>query len=648
MSSGIVQKSQSSQEEQKQNDRGGSQEAARLRLVQRLLASGDNLPAFLQDLLNMQAMVVAGTEAAAFMAEQGSEGMRLVPLVHMRPDQANEETRKSAIAAFVKIVTPCIEQNREGAFEVGNPDDAGEVQYCLATPLRSDGQAVGVTAVITRCRGIERARQRLASVELVAGYFEIYSMRRASEQARLVATSHQGVLQLMGAVATMEGFEPGCKNICNELATRTGAARVALGWLKGKNVKVIALSHTDKFDKRQELLLATRKVMEECLDQQQIVHYDPAGGGTETVSREAAAYSRSNGNCVVVSVPLRRLNEVVGVIMLEFAADHKPDQNASTMVSLSGDVLTPQLYDRYQNDRNIFVKIGSSIKKTSKEYLGEKHTLAKLIVVAALIAVAVLVFYKPMYRVSAPFTITAEDRRAIASPTEGFVGAIGMVDGAEVRPGVRVKQGQLLLSLDTRDLVLQRGEALTKANALQKEADQKLHQENKTAEAMIALEQRKGYLAEAELLSYRIERAAIRAPIDGEVLRGDWRDRVGAPVKEGDVLFEVAALESLEVEANVAERDIQLVEKQAKGEIASTSNPTLSHPFTVTRIVPLGEPKEGSNVFKVYGTLDAGADVGYLKPGMVGEAKIETGPRSLVWIWTHRLTDWVRLKLWWW
>ena len=66
------------------------------------------------------------------------------------------------------------------------------------------------------------------------------------------------------------------------------------------------------------------------------------------------------------------------------------------------------------------MKIGSSIKKTSKEYLGEKHTLAKLIVVAALIAVAVLVFYKPMYRVSAPFTITAEDRRAIASPTEGI------------------------------------------------------------------------------------------------------------------------------------------------------------------------------------------------------------------------------------
>lgn len=647
MSSGIVQTSQSSQQQKDQNDRGGSQESARLRLVQRLLASGDNLPAFLQDLLSTQAMVVAGTEAAAFMVEQGKEGIRLVPVVHMRPDQASDEVRKSAITAFTKLVTPCVEQNREGAFEVGNPDDAGELQYCLATILRSEGQPVGVTAVITRCRGMERARQRLASIELVAGYFEIYSMRRASEQARLVASSHQGVLQLMGSVATMEGFEPGCKNVCNELATRTGAARVALGWLKGKNIKVIALSHTDKFDKRQELLLATRKVMEECLDQEQVVHYDPAGGGTETVSREAQAYSRENGNCSVISVPLRRLNEVVGVIMLEFAADRKPDQNASTMVSLAGDVLTPQLYDRYENDRNIFVKVGSSIKKTSKEYLGEKHTLAKLIAVAALILFAVLVFYKPVYRVSAPFTITAEDRRAVASPTEGFVGQVGKIGDGEVRPGMRVKQGDVLLTLDTRDLVLQRGEALTRANALQKQADQKLHQEGKTAEAMIALEERKAELAKAELLTYRIERSSIRSPIDGEVLRGDWRDRVGAPVKEGDVLFEIAALESLEIEANVAERDIQLVKAQAKGEVATTSNPAISHPFTVTRIVPLGEPKEGSNVFKVYGKVD-GEQIDYFKPGMVGEAKIETEPRRLIWVWTHRLTDWMRLKFWWW
>ena len=643
MSSGIVQQTKS--EEQK--EKGETQESTRLKLVQRLLAAGDNLPVFLQDLLNTQAMVVAGTEAAAFMVERGQEGTKLVPVVHMRPDQASDEVRKNAIAAFTRIITPCVEQNREGAFEVGTPDDAGELQYCLCTVLRDDGKAVGVTTVVTRCRGLERARQRLASMELVAGYFEIYAMRRASEQAKLVATSHQGVLQLVGAIATLEGFEAASKNICNELATRTGAARVALGWLKGKNVKVIALSHTDKFDKKQELLVQTRRVMEEAMDQEQIVHYDPAGGGTDTVSREATAYSRQNANCSVVSVPLRRMGTVAGVIMLEYAADRKPDNAAATMVALTGDVLTPQLYDRYENDRNIFVKIAVTTKRAAKEYLGEKHTLPKLIAAAILITFAVLVFYKPVYRVSAPFTFMAQDKRSIAAPAEGFVAEIGKINGHDVRPGLRVKKDDVLAILDTRDLVMQRREALTRANALQKESDQKLHEQGKTAEAMILLEQRKAAVAEADLLSWRIERSTIRSPIDGEVIRGDWRDRRGSPVKEGDVLYEVASLKDIEVEMNVAERDIQIIKVGQGGVFSTTSDPGPEYRLKVDRIVPLGEPKEGYNVFKAYAKVD-GELLGHWKPGMVGEAKIETQPARLIWIWTHRLTDWLRLQMWWW
>ena len=34
------------------------------------------------------------------------------------------------------------------------------------------------------------------------------------------------------------------------------------------------------------------------------------------------------------------------------------------------------------------------------------------------------------------------------------------------------------------------------------------------------------------------------------------------------------------------------------------------------------------------------------RPGMAGEAKIEVGPRRLVWVWTHRFTDWVQIKWW--
>lgn len=648
MSSGMVQGSQSQQQEKK-NERGGAADASRLKIVQRLLAAGDNLPAFLQDLLNTQAMVVAGTEAAAFMIDRQQDGFKLVPVVHMRPDQANDEIRKKAIEAFIQIVSPCVEQNREGAFEVGEADDSGETQYCLATVLRADAQAVGVTAVITRARGLDRARQRLASMELVAGYFEIYHMRRGSEQAKQVATSHQGVLQLIGAIATVDGFDSACKNICNELATRTGAARVAIGWVKGKEhkgktVKVIALSHTDKFDKRQELLTSMKNVMEECLDQDQIVHYDPAGGGTDTVSREATAYSRQNGNCALVSVPLRRMNEVVGVLTLEYAADRKPDQNAATMVSLTGDVLTPQLYDRYQNDRNIFVKIGHSIKSFGEKSLGEKYMLAKIITAAVIITLAVLIFYKPTYKVSAPFTFASVDRRTIVAPAPAFIGEVGKIDGQVVRPGLRVKKGDVLVTMQTTELELKKVEAEARAIAAQKEADNK-RKEGKIPEAVIAEKQRDAALAEVSLLDWQIKQAEIKAPMDGEILRGDLRDRRGAPVKEGEPLFEIGSVASLEVEANVKDKDIQYIKVGQDGVVATNSDPGSTWSFKVTRIVPLGEPKDANNVFRVYGELQD-KDVPAWKPGMTGEAKIHTEPARLIWIWTHPLTDWIRLKMW--
>jgi hypothetical protein len=37
-----------------------------------------------------------------------------------------------------------------------------------------------------------------------------------------------------------------------------------------------------------------------------------------------------------------------------------------------------------------------------------------------------------------------------------------------------------------------------------------------------------------------------------------------------------------------------------------------------------------------------------IRLGMQGVARIDVGKRKLVWIWTHTVLDWVRLKLWEW
>ena len=187
MASGIVETSSQGSSSQEQQQQG----AGRSKLVQRLLGSSNNLPQFLNDLLNTMAVVVAGTEAAGVLIERqqipadtasgaggddgtgagpavsapggdGEEqtlasefgepppeqeqqqppqapqmGLVLRPIAHLRPDDSDADTRAAAMKAFQEIVAPCVQQGKDGAIEVGAPD-AGEPQYCVvpAGPLQ--------------------------------------------------------------------------------------------------------------------------------------------------------------------------------------------------------------------------------------------------------------------------------------------------------------------------------------------------------------------------------------------------------------------------------------------------------------------------------------------------------------------------------
>ena len=168
------------------------------------------------------AVVVAGTEASRIPRRAAREGPGPAARGHIRPDASDEATRAAAVDAFAQIVQPCAAQGRDGALsKIGSPD-GGEPQFCLVTLLRSEGQLVAAAAVIARCRDQERARQRLQSMQLVAGYFELYSLRRAADRATAVAQSQQNILQIAAAFAAGEGFESAAMNLCNELATRAG------------------------------------------------------------------------------------------------------------------------------------------------------------------------------------------------------------------------------------------------------------------------------------------------------------------------------------------------------------------------------------------------------------------------------------------
>jgi multidrug efflux pump subunit AcrA (membrane-fusion protein) len=138
----------------------------------------------------------------------------------------------------------------------------------------------------------------------------------------------------------------------------------------------------------------------------------------------------------------------------------------------------------------------------------------------------------------------------------------------------------------------------------------------------------------------------VLAPFDGIVVSGDLSQSLGSPVEKGKLLFEIAPLDSYRVVLEVDERDIADVEVGQHGQLLLAAFPSEPVAVSVSKITPVSAAKEGRNFFRVEAALDQPHE--RLRPAMEGAGKIEIDRRSLVWIWTHQVVDWIRLTVWTW
>ena len=116
------------------------------------------------------------------------------------------------------------------------------------------------------------------------------------------------------------------------------------------------------------------------------------------------------------------------------------------------------------------------------------------------------------------------------------------------------------------------------------------------------------------------------------------------------MLFEIGRRDKLRAQLSVAEDQVATLQVGQHGQLATAAHPEIRMPFTVTRIDPVAQVANQKNVFKVEGTFNAkdlqARDIAWMKPGMEGVAKVDVGKDTYFWLWTHRLWDWLRMKLW--
>jgi len=209
-----------------------------------------------------------------------------------------------------------------------------------------------------------------------------------------------------------------------------------------------------------------------------------------------------------------------------------------------------------------------------------------------------------------------------------------------------VAAGELLATLDDRDLKLEQVRLSTEQAQYRRERRQAAA-EGDRARVRILTAQIEQAEAQLALIDEQLARTRLTAPFDGILVSGDLSQSLGAPVQQGEVLFEVAPADAYRVQLAVAEGDIDDLAVGQTGTLVLAALPEQRLPMEVTLITPVATVVDGQNSFAVEARLTETPK--RLRPGMEGVGKIDIGERRLIWIWTRGFLDWARLKLWaWW
>ncbi len=576
--------------------------------------------------------------ALAGVVLRHQEGNR-IDVLAVHPELPDAQEPPAWLRTAAQVAHESLQANRP-ATAPWSPDDGhqGPGGHILAIPMKLTDLPSAATAFLVQARdevGVRAIRERL---EMGLFLLTLSESRQALQKKELDLRRLHKAMETLSAVNSHRRFGSTAMALCNEAAAQWQCDRVSLGVLKGRCVQVKALSHTEQFSRKMQVVQDLESAMEECLDQDCEVMY-PAQQDSTYISRQTAELSKRHGPLAIASLPIRYAQKVWGVLTLERPADRPFTADEVEAVRLALELCTARLAALHEHDRWIGAKLSAGLRDILALIVGPRHTWAKIIAVLAVAAALFLIFAKGNYRAEASFVLEGTERQVVPAPFDGYLKTVNV----EVSDAIRAGETSLG-ELDTAELRLKLAEAKADRAGYLKQADAAMR-DGETAQAQIAEANADKAQAQIDLYDYMIAQAKLVSPLGGTVVEGDLKRQIGAPVKMGDVLFEVTPLESLRAVLHVREDQITDVQVGQRGRLATASYPAQRIAFEVERVNPIAEVVKQKNVFKVRVKLLELYP--WMRPGMEGVAKVDLAKKPYAWIWTRKIINWVRMKLWW-
>ena len=621
-----------------------------------VLGQARDAQGFLQQWLALAVARLPGVSAALLLSE--GEGGAMVPAAMWPATIAD-------VSPFAEAAQRCVDERRDVVLPLAEPapdhaepapgvapikpqaprEGAGawpraRASVVLASPVFSDERLVAALVFITE-RGAQAEVQRaLADVQWGAGWIDALSRSRGRDAEQAALLRARQALDLVALIAQYERVDDACSAVAAEMARVGGGWRVAIGLVKGSRVRLAALSHAAWFDRRSQQAAAIERAMGEAVEQRVSLAWPSVHGDrmrVEQAQQDLAltlpgAQGEAGG---VVTVPIIAGARAVGAVVWHVPAEQVTAPLLAQVAGMA--VVLAPLLARLQDESRWFSGAVPAALRRGVRAATDPQRPAFGLGVAMLVALLAAVAFVPTdYRVPAKASLEGLVQRVMAAPFDGYVAE------APVRAGQRVSQGDLLARLEDRDLGIEQARLASELGQQEKKHAEAVAKRDR-AEAAVLAAQMTETDAKLAQVEQRLLRTRVEAPFDGVVVGGDWSQAIGSPVEQGKTLFTLAPLTGYRVALKVDERDVRGVHAGQRGALLLSGMAGEHLSFTV-RNVSVALAEDGKNLFRVEADLDGMPP--RLRPGMEGVGKIDAGQRSLLWIWTHRLVEWVRLTWW--
>ena len=448
---------------------------------------------------------------------------------------------------------------------------AGEtVAYALAAPVLSKhGNPFGALALVVNRSSFEDSESELVQI---CQLLELVVENAPSPEAKGASDSKAESIALQSVVRASDyrSIHHLSIAIVNSLCNKFRCEQVAIGLVQNRNVKLMALSGKSEIPKNTPGVMAVQQAMAVCTDRNEPSVVQQEGRMVGQIDSSPCKihqfWHRLTGESAVATLPLRVDGKCVAAVAIRRPANQPLMPEDLQRIQLLAESFAPALPLVDRASRSVVRHVAESATATLSRLYSWKHLGPKAIAVGLMALMAWMVFGKIDHKILAPCQVVPDQLFTVSAPHEG------MIESVHVMPGQHVKKGQLLVQLDTKDLLVERQRIRASIASAQIEAnhflEKRLPQKAFLKQAEIEVQK-----TDLQLIEEQIRRSQIRAHQNGIVMPTEIHRQVGQFVALGDPLLELADENRWRLDISVPESDVQYLSLEQIGTFQSNARP---------------------------------------------------------------------------